>query len=220
MSGILFKSFSCLFLVLLLQQSVPTVEGVPLASTNCTLYKNVMGGTEAIRVYMARLYNYQIALEGKSYNNDSFIASNLFKGLQVIGTAGFYNRLLQLLNKNEASKNYTGFDNLDMTGFYSEMFSQIITDTCTWLNSYGDALTLRTGINCSHPAEQLMLTQFSIIMPLIRSFDQKFREQFNCTPKYYQHWIDENLLGSHQPEINYLQRLVGDTLSGPTPSSK
>lgn len=52
MSGILFKSFSCLFLVLLLQQSVPTAEGTPLSSTNCTLYKNIMAGTEAIRVYM------------------------------------------------------------------------------------------------------------------------------------------------------------------------
>ena len=80
------------------------------------------------------------------------------------------------------------------------------------LKSYGDALTLR-HIDCSNPAEQLMLTQFSIIMPLIRTFDLKFREQFNCRHRYYHHWIDENLLDTYRPEINYLQQLNGVPLS-------
>lgn len=62
----------------------------------------------------------------------------------MIGIAGLYKHLIRKLNDDVSTKNYSGFGNKDMPGFFSEMFSDVIRDTCDWVR-----LTLYIQKNCS-----------------------------------------------------------------------
>uniref|UniRef100_A0A1X7UQN7 Phospholipase B-like n=1 Tax=Amphimedon queenslandica TaxID=400682 RepID=A0A1X7UQN7_AMPQE len=192
------------------------IDAAPLTQPpNCTNFWWMHSGVHALSEYTARLYNYQIALESNhSVYGDHGIATNLFEGLQIIGTAGLYVQLFDEIKDDPSLENYEGFGNLNMAGFFSSMMSTLIKDTCEWLLSYpNDALTLRPDINCSHPAEQLMLSAWTLISPAIKEYEaglgRDISKACGSGRVHHIHWVQEYLEDEYTPEINYLKALVG-----------
>jgi hypothetical protein len=159
----------------------------------------------------ALLYNYQWALETNQTGDTLHsIATNLFEGLRMTAVAGIYSQILLEAQNDPSSQNYAGFGNRNIPGFFGQLLSDVTRDICVWLVSYGPSITERTNVNCSHRAEQLLLSQFSMIMPMITDFKNNFEPQFNCPQTMADDtWVIENLLADYRPEINYLRGLFG-----------
>ncbi|XP_019852884.1 PREDICTED: uncharacterized protein LOC109582572 [Amphimedon queenslandica] len=202
------------FVLFLLTQSLAITTGVPIRPTNCTLFSKVIGGHEAIGYIMALVYNYQIALQSNlSYYTETAVASNLFQGLQLAGVSGIYSPLMLRVSRDPALQNYRGFNGTDLTGFFSKMHSNLLRDTCNWLLSYpNQALTLRTNINCSHPLEQLLLSQFTYLVTKMHHVEfGGFQEQFGCqhNRQFHLAWLDSfKNQNDYGTEMNYLEGLI------------
>ena len=78
-----------------------------------------------------------------------------------------------------------------------------------------DALTLRPDINCSHPAEQIMLSAWSLISPSLKEFETELGHDLltDCGTSRVHHtdWVQRYMEDEYTPEINYLKELVGIT---------
>ena len=74
------------------------------------------------------------------------------------------------------------------------------------------ALTLRSQVNCSHPAEQLLLSQYFYLTTKIHRFEfGGFQGQFHCPHQRQFHitWL-ENFAAQYgyNSEMNFLRGLV------------
>jgi hypothetical protein len=113
------------------------------------------------------------------------------------------------MGKDTSVKNYPGFNNRNIPAFFGALLSNVIREICQWLLSYGDAITARSNVNCSNSAEELMLSEFSEIIPVVNDFRFNFQSQFQCRPSsLHEKWIDDNLGTKYGAEINYFRELV------------
>lgn len=78
--------------------------------------------------------------------------------------------------------------------------------------SYGDSFADRINLNCSHPAEELMMSMYSMVMPISEDTLKNFAKPFRC-PYYSDIDYVRNNYGSnsqYRPEINYLATLFNE----------
>jgi hypothetical protein len=199
-----------IILILFLAVSFSAVKCIPVNPYNCTAFGPVIPATIATEAYHTTIYNAEWALESDEVEDQSqSIATNLFEGLQLIGAAGYYSRLLKKMGKDTSVKNYPGFNNRNIPAFFGALLSNVIREICQWLLSYGDAITARSNVNCSNSAEELMLSEFSEIIPVVNDFRFNFQSQFQCRPSsLHEKWIDDNLGTKYGAEINYFRELV------------
>lgn len=74
------------------------------------------------------------------------------------------------------------------------------------------ALTFRSNINCSHPLEQLLLSQFTYLVTKIHHTQfGGFQEQFGCqhNRRFHLAWLDSfKNQNDYGTEMNYLEGLI------------
>lgn len=74
--------------------------------------------------------------------------------------------------------------------------------------SHGDALTIRPNVNCSNPAELMMLSQFSFVTPIMNRFIRDFMWRFDCSSYEFDEWMNINIRNDYQQEMEYLNNIT------------